>query len=159
MSRSSWFERAAVLALGLAMAGGSVLAGRHWVVVRVAGASMTPALLPGDLVLAERADTASIGDIVLVAEGGARRYLHRVRERSPSGFTLKGDANPTADQDPVSARDITGVVRLVVPAGAVVEWWRARSGYATLAAQPNSENAMTETTADVVPVNREKPRD
>lgn len=95
--------------------------------VYVGGASMSPALVKGDLAIVHRGQTdAKAGDIVLVDKPGwPAGVLHRVVSVAfDGGLQLRGDANPVPDFDPVAPSSVRGVVSVVVPSGrllAVVE--------------------------------------
>lgn len=88
--------------------------------VYVGGGSMAPALAQGDLVVVHRGGRgASEGDVVLVARPGwPSGVLHRVVAVGlDDTLVLQGDANPTADRDPVHASAVLGVVDVVLPTG------------------------------------------
>lgn len=94
----------------------AVAAVRRWLdVIEVRGSSMSPALLPGDRLLAVRAPPR-IGSVVLAADprNPRRELIKRVIRIGPSGIELRGD-NLAASTD---ARTFG-----LVPAGAVE--WRA----------------------------------
>lgn len=95
--------------------------------VRVAGGSMYPALVTGDIALVRRHALPRKGDIVLVRQAGHTPVLHRVLEVHGDGsLRLKGDANPVPDISDVSSSEVAGPVTRVVPVGAVLDRWRAR---------------------------------
>lgn len=93
---------------------------------RVAGASMSPALEAGDLVLVRRGDPVAVHDIVLFQERGHGAVLHRVIGRRGGALRTKGDANSVADRDPVPSSAVIGSVRAIIPVGKMIAWWRAR---------------------------------
>lgn len=66
--------------------------------LRVTGASMLPAIRPGDILHVShcRPADAAIGDIVLVKRE-ARLYAHRVIFRSDSNVVTRGDVLPRSD--------------------------------------------------------------
>lgn len=107
--------------------------------VTVSGGSMSPALASGDVVLIRRGSAATKGDIALICEPGHSAVLHRVVGQGP-GDTLRtrGDANPIDDFTPVSPDAVRGRVVAVLPAGIVLERWRAWRNRATLSAQSDS---------------------
>lgn len=91
--------------------------------VYVGGASMSPTLIKGDLVVVRRgAAGLKVGDVVLVAKPGwPEGVLHRVVALTFDGrVQLRGDANPTPDLDPVPLEAVRGVVVLVLPTGRVI---------------------------------------
>ena len=73
--------------------------GRRLDVVEVRGRSMSPALLPGDRLIAVRAPGRS-GDVVLAPDprDPGRELIKRVTAVSDSGVILRGD-NPAASTD------------------------------------------------------------
>jgi signal peptidase I len=96
-----------------------------WEPVRVAGMSMAPALLPGDLAIVRKSAQPQEGSIALVRAKGHAAVLHRVVAIRDDGFlTTRGDANRVDDREPVAAREVAGVVVRVVPAGAWLRRWR-----------------------------------
>lgn len=97
-----------------------------WVVPRfgvvfVGGWSMSPSLVPGDLVVYRHASQASERDVVLVAAQGAAPFLHRVvAVRLDGGLRTQGDANETIDAEPVRPADVAGIAVAAVPSGRVL---------------------------------------
>ncbi|MBC7266901.1 MAG: signal peptidase I [Coriobacteriia bacterium] len=86
----------------------------------VRGASMEPALVPGDVAVYVRGSgPVRTGDVVLFAhEGWPSGVLHRVVARLPGGLLkTKGDACSAPDRDPLPRTRIRGVVCTVVPTG------------------------------------------
>lgn len=67
--------------------------------------SMSPTIPAGSLAFAQdaAADDAAVGDIVAVRRADGTRVMHRVVSAEPAGhqvaLTLKGDANPTPDNE------------------------------------------------------------
>jgi signal peptidase I len=123
-------------AYGLLVAVG--LACVNWlVVVRVAGGSMVPALLPGDIAVVTKAQPRA-GDIALLRSGSSL-VLHRVaRVLGDGSVSTRGDANPIADFSPTPRAAIRGRVALVLPFGATLARWRGGDACAKLPAQPHS---------------------
>lgn len=82
--------------------------------LQATGASMLPALRPGDTLIVRPVDAACLtaGDVVLVNVGGTLR-AHRIVRRWGTGgqlrFLTKGDNNATCD-GPVAAADVLGRV-------------------------------------------------
>lgn len=111
--------RAIVIVLAAAAAVWAVCSYRA---VYVGGDSMAPSLARGDLVLVRRGPMGvSEGDVVLVAKTGwPSGILHRVVAVGlDETLTLRGDANPTVDRDPVGPDSVLGVVAVVLPTGRV----------------------------------------
>jgi signal peptidase I len=108
-------RRACVAAAVLAFA---VWALPRFGIVFVGGWSMSPALIPGDLVVYRRAGDVAEGDIVLVAAMGDMPFLHRViAVRLDGRLRTQGDANEAVDGEPVSPADVAGVALVAVPSG------------------------------------------
>lgn len=134
-------RRGAPTALALAMA---AFALTHRVML-VGGGSMAPALEAGDLAIVRRGAQVRTGDVVLFSRGGYGRVLHRVIALHVDGtVATRGDANPTADREPVPRSDVEGrVVGVVSVARAgrsvssAVGW--GRSACARLLPQSHSE--------------------
>lgn len=92
--------------------------------VRVAGASMEPALHAGDLVLVSRGRVTR-GDIALLQRPGQGAVLHRIISVHRDGAVrTRGDANPTPDPQPTNKAHVAGRVVCVVPVGRALKRWR-----------------------------------
>lgn len=120
MSARTVVVRVALIALAAAAA---VWAAFGLRAVYVGGGSMSPALAKGDLVVLRRgADRVREGDVVLVEKTGwPSGILHRVHAvNADDTLVLQGDANPTADRDPVRFDAVLGVAVWVVPTGRVL---------------------------------------
>lgn len=90
----------------------------------VAGRSMEPALVPGDLCIASPWAVPRRGDIVLFGTQGTRPVLHRVVGVGELGtLRTKGDANSSVDREPVAAGEVRGRVVTVVPFGRALRGW------------------------------------
>ncbi|MCE0762669.1 signal peptidase I [Pseudonocardia kujensis] len=127
-----------VVALAAAVALVPVVVGGHS--LTVLSGSMEPTLPVGSVAVVKPVDTAQVkpGDVLNftdrdAATGRTRIVMHRVVEVRPGPeFVTKGDANRTADPDPVAAQDVHGVLwydvpyvgglrdRLVSPAGLAI---------------------------------------
>lgn len=133
----SWLaEPVAVLGIVLALA---------WVMhslvapVRVAGGSMEPTLVPGDIALVALDRRPIAGDIALIRAPGHEQVLHRVLELTDGGaLRTRGDANPVADFASVPATHVAGRCIGVVPVGRWLSRWRGRQAYASMTSQSNS---------------------
>ncbi|MDO8916193.1 MAG: S24/S26 family peptidase [Coriobacteriia bacterium] len=111
-------RRVAVAAAVLALAAWAV---PRFGIVFVGGWSMSPALIPGDLVVYRRAAEATEGDVVLVARPGEAPFLHRVATvRLDGRLRTQGDANDAADAEPASPADVAGITVAVVPSGRAI---------------------------------------
>jgi signal peptidase len=83
----------------------------------VSGHSMEPTYYTGDLVVA-RCGAASVGDVVVYQprELGGARIIHRVVGGGPTtGWTMKGDNNPSADPFHPSPSEVLGVAKIHLP--------------------------------------------
>jgi len=109
-----------------------------FMVVRVAGGSMLPALTPGDVVLVAKRQHVTEGDVALL-HSGESLVLHRVTEvRSDGSIETRGDANPISDFSPTPASRIRGRVTAVLPVGSVLARWRPGAACDTLPAQTDT---------------------
>lgn len=110
--------------------------------LKVTGASMLPALWPGDVVTVRRCDPAAVrpGQIILYRREG-KLTAHRVHRISPNLLITRGDSVPSCDP-PVGALGIVGQVVGILRNGRPVDpeqssWHRAvssmlcRSDYCT----------------------------
>ncbi|MEI7814225.1 MAG: S24/S26 family peptidase [Coriobacteriia bacterium] len=121
-----------------------------WEPVRVAGLSMSPALLPGDLVIVRKAARPRQGSIVLVRASPHGAVLHRVVAIAMDGaITTRGDANPIDDREKVHAAQIVGVVERVIPAGTMLKRWRDSREVGYHDGSTEQHETMTETTQSV----------
>ncbi len=97
-----------------------------WQPTAVTSGSMAPTIRAGDIVFVAEPtvdDVAQNAIIVFEAEDG-QDILHRVFSVEADRYITKGDANPTADTNPVTFDQINGVARLVVPiVGLPIVWW------------------------------------
>jgi signal peptidase len=87
----------------------------------VMSGSMRPHIQVGDLVVTRpvSVDDLAPGQVVLVTDRlhPDRPLMHRLVRETPDGrLILRGDANKTADSDPVGIRDVRGVAVLRIPA-------------------------------------------
>ena len=100
-------------------------------VLVVDGGSMRPALEPADLLVVQRhPGLVSPGDIVVVPHAGwPAGIAHRVTALAGGGLlSLKGDANPVPDRDPVPVGDVLGRVIMQVPTGRLARAVAVRLG-------------------------------
>lgn len=89
----------------------------------VHGGSMEPSIAPGDIVVYRRsAAGVQPGDIVLFEHPEwPNGVVHRVADVLPDGRVVtRGDANPTADREPLDRRRIRGIAAFVLPSGRAV---------------------------------------
>ncbi|WP_305789409.1 signal peptidase I [Symbioplanes lichenis] len=96
-----------------------------WQAYTVTSGSMAPLVRPGDVVVAspEIDPDHLVGSVVVIAPAAAGHepVTHRVVERLPDGrFRTRGDANPQADSRLVTADELIGSGRVVVPLAGLV---------------------------------------
>lgn len=77
--------------------------------------SMEPSIRPLDIVVIERTQDVSIGDIVLWCTTVTHCVLHRVVNITSGGVITKGDNNPVPDAGPIPFSRIIGKAVAVVP--------------------------------------------
>jgi signal peptidase I len=124
-----------VVALAIVVSCGWV-ALHFWLPVRVAGGSMRPALVPGDLAVIDRRTPVRAGQIALFESARHGRVLHRIVSVGGAGsLRTRGDANPVEDFDALPATSVIGPVVCVVPMGRFIERWRGSASCATMTAQ------------------------
>jgi hypothetical protein len=91
--------------------------------LRVTGWSMLPTVWPGDTLVVERVDPASLneGDIVLIGRG-RRLFAHRLIKTSTaeSGVLTRGDAMTTPDPR-AEEKEVLGKVSFILRDGRCIE--------------------------------------
>lgn len=95
-----------------------------WQPTVVSSGSMSPAVLPGDVLIAEpvNADSADKkllqNGLVPLAKDPANPghlFTHRIIGHTGEGYITQGDANPSPDTQPLTAESIIGIERLRIP--------------------------------------------
>lgn len=111
-----------------------------WSTMVVTSSSMSPSFEAGDLVIVQPRDAEDLEplDIITFVTPDRMRVSHRVVSKGTDAdgitFVTKGDANKSADVDPVDGRNVEGQVRYSVPRlGYIVVWARTPLGLALLA--------------------------
>jgi signal peptidase I len=94
----------------------------------VGSGSMTPALHTGDMVVVVKVPAAQIkiGDIIEYRKDATTNIIHRVIDIDRSNglaFITRGDANNTADENPVDPENVIGRVLFNVPKVGWVSNW------------------------------------
>ena len=93
----------------------------------VQSGSMEPTLHVGDLLVVRQQGAYDVNDVV-VFQSGRSLVVHRIVDKSATGFTTQGDANNTADE-PIETEAVKGkVVGSVAFLGYVMEWLRSPVG-------------------------------
>jgi len=111
----------------------------------VAGRSMEPALVPGDVCVASPWAEPRPGDVVLYSVRSKRPVLHRVVAVGVRGeLRTRGDANVSPDRDLVTSADVRGRVVAVLPLGRALRGWLRAARDATLLSSSRYFEAMTE---------------
>jgi len=88
--------------------------------LRVAGASMVPALWPGDTVTIRQCDLAELNpNSIIVFRQSERLIVHRLVHRTGHQVVARGDARPFFD-DPVDASEVIGQVESIERDGRAV---------------------------------------
>ncbi len=124
----------AVVVLGLAgTVGGFYAAGYRPYIIHTG--SMTPELVPGDLVIDRPADDHyRVGDVITFRHGPTDDLVtHRIIRISSAGIHTKGDANRTADVWTIPRSYVEGVASWHVPgAGYAIVFLRQPTGFAAV---------------------------
>ena len=98
----------------------------------VVSGSMEPALSVNDLIVIHAQANYAPGDIISFASGRTL-VTHRIVQTNADGFVTQGDANNTADIQPVLPEQIAGKVIFSVPAvGIVLEYLQTPLGLTCL---------------------------
>jgi signal peptidase I len=85
--------------------------------LKVTGASMVPALWPGDLLTVRTCDLSELSpDAIIVFRQKQRLIVHRLMHRTGDQIVTRGDARPCLD-DPIAAGEIVGCVESVLRNG------------------------------------------
>src|SRR5664279_4251166 len=122
MSRFRRVLMGVVIGLGLLalLLAALIVAGRVSVVV-TSGVSMNPVYYQGDLVVVEKSESYSIGQIAAYNVPGKKIVaLHRIIAGDATGFTFKGDNNQSIDPYHPTADQIVGGAVLHIPHGGQV---------------------------------------
>jgi hypothetical protein len=86
-----------------------------WTPVAITSGSMAPLIRPGDVVVLDPDAEIAPGSVVTVDRGPGRVTHRVVSQRADGTWLTRGDANASADREPVHPEDVVGVGRLVVP--------------------------------------------
>ena len=132
-SRSSWLALwvCSTYVYGVAWLLAAVVAPTliGWQPAVLVSGSMSPAMLPGDVVLFAPPDSQDLtsGDVIAFDDSArsGRLTTHRIVEEAldGAGYRTKGDANRDPDSTPVPRDAVRGVGRLIVPGvGLPLHW-------------------------------------
>ncbi len=80
----------------------------------VVSESMEPTLYVGEMVVIQSVKDYSEGDIVVYMRGSTP-IIHRIIDKTSSGFIIKGDNNPVADPGIIKKEQIVGRAVLAFP--------------------------------------------
>lgn len=87
-------------------------------VVRITGDSMRPAIRVGDVAVYRRGQAVGVGDVIVYGESASSRVVHRITHvDAQEGIRTQGDANTSADREPLLASGLEGRVIFTVPTG------------------------------------------
>ncbi len=90
--------------------------------------SMSPDIEPNDVVISRKQNNYAVGDVITFESEGSS-VTHRIVAADEEGYHTKGDANNTADSQPINKTSVTGKVICVIPnVGAVVGFIRTPLG-------------------------------
>lgn len=99
----------------------------RWSSTVVASGSMEPALRRGDTVVYVQKDIDEVDapEVIIFDDDNAVKTIHRVVSVNDDGtLTTRGDANQSNDSSPVTADELHGAGRIVVPwVGLLRLWW------------------------------------
>lgn len=94
----------------------------------VVSGSMSGAIEINDMVICHREKSYAPGDVITF-ESGSSVVTHRIVAQTEDGFVTKGDANNTADLEPVLPEQVIGRVVLVIPKiGKLIAFFRTPLG-------------------------------
>lgn len=136
---ASWLLLGAgLLAIALALLGPYAF-GWHFAVIT--NGSMEPAIRTGSVAVftQDPPGVVSRGDIVVFHQPDGTRVMHRVASITADGKSLvtKGDANRTADPDPISVGVVEGEFLFSLPyLGYMATWVREPAGFSLVVAAP-----------------------
>ncbi len=96
----------------------------------VVSGSMEPTIGVGDLIVIQSRRAYQVGDVITFSTGGQLPVTHRIIAQNPDGsFVTKGDANNSADLQPIPQEEIAGkVVFTLAGGGRVMEFLRSPLG-------------------------------
>lgn len=98
----------------------------------VISGSMQDAIQIDDMILTHKGKDYAVGDVITFQSEG-NLVTHRIVEKTAEGFITKGDANNTADLDPVPPEMVVGKVVLVIPGiGKAIAFLRTPLGMTAL---------------------------
>lgn len=107
-----------------------------WKLFTVQSGSMQPAISVGSLVVVKPAGEYAVDDIITF-KTGPTPTTHRIQKIDGQIFTTKGDANDSADSQPVRPEQILGKVILTAPyAGFPVAFAKSKEGFLLLIVIP-----------------------
>lgn len=88
------------------------------------GVSMQPTFRTGDLAVLRKASNYQVGDIAAYRSPSLHTtVMHRIKTKTPAGYTFKGDNNSFTDPDTVTDREMLGkLVLRIGGAGKVLGW-------------------------------------
>ena len=98
----------------------------------VISGSMEDSISVNDMVLIHKQENYAVGDVITFDSGNSA-VTHRIIEKKNGEFITKGDANNTADTEPVSQEAVIGrVVRVIPKIGLLIDYLRTPLGMCCL---------------------------
>lgn len=98
----------------------------------VVSGSMSGSIEVNDVVVIHKQDMYKPDDIISYLQGDIL-ITHRIAAQQQDAFITKGDANDTADSDPVFPEQIVGKVVMIIPkVGALIAFLHTPAGLAVL---------------------------
>lgn len=150
----------AVLGLGVWAVLPAALGWRSTVVMT---GSMAPRILPGDVVVSSPYQPADLvpGRVVMYTDHtrDGRLVVHRITDVNDAGQLItRGDANPSADAQPVAPADVVALPRLRVPFLGLPAVWLATGQWLPIGAVVAALALATHTALSSLVPARETPR-
>lgn len=134
----TYFGFALFVLLAILLLGSIVPISGGYQVRVVESGSMEPVFSTGSAILTKSASSYEIGDVVTFQRReDASATTHRIISKEDGLYTVKGDANNTADLVPVEEAEIAGVVFFQVPfLGYVLNFAQQPFGFMLLVGAP-----------------------
>lgn len=131
-----WLILAGLAAVALFVAASALPIPGGWKLFTVQSGSMVPSITVGSLVVVKPAGEYAVNDVITF-KTGPTPTTHRILKIDGQTYTTKGDANDTADSQPIRPEQILGKVVLTVPyAGFPVAFAKSKEGFMLLIVIP-----------------------
>ena len=96
----------------------------------VISGSMSPTILPGDMIILQKQETYEVNDIVTFLSDSP--VTHRIVEKTSGGYITQGDANDSRDSEIEQSQVIGKVIKIIPDAGSVVFFFQSPLGLVIL---------------------------